>query len=63
MIGSEFTGQLYLPLSVWMFHDPQKACGCAPAVLTKYQKWISGPLVETSEFIRARVLAARNIHL
>ena len=66
------------------FGDPQKACGCAPAVVTKYQKRISGPLrdridihievprvdyeklssdrmVETSETIRKRVQAARNI--
>jgi len=66
------------------FGDPQKACGCAPAVVTKYQKRISGPLLdridihievprvdyeklssdrigETSESIRKRVQAARNI--
>ena len=66
------------------FGDPQKACGCAPAVVTKYQKRISGPLLdridfhievprvdyeklssdrvgESSEVIRARVQAARNI--
>jgi len=65
-------------------NDPQKACGCAPAVVTKYQKRISGPLLdridihievprvdyeklsgdrmgETSESIRKRVQAARNI--
>ena len=64
--------------------DSQKACGCAPAVVTKYQKRISGPqldridihievprvdyeklssdrLAETSESIRKRVQAARNI--
>ena len=28
----------------WL-NDPQKACGCAPAVVTKYQKRISGPLL------------------
>ena len=62
----------------------QKACGCAPAVVTRYQKRISGPLLdridihievpsvdyeklsserlgETSETIRKRVQAARNI--
>lgn len=62
----------------------QKACGCAPAVVTRYQKRISGPLLdridihievpsvdyeklsserlgETSEAIRKRVQAARNI--
>ena len=67
----------------WL-NDPQKACGCAPAVVTKYQKRISGPLLdrinihievprvdyeklsgdrlgETSETIRKRVQAARNI--
>jgi len=66
------------------YGDPQKACGCAPAVVTKYQKRISGPLLdridihievprvdyeklsgdrmgETSETIRKRVQAARNI--
>src|SRR5258706_8412875 len=66
--------------------DPQKACGCAPAVVTKYQKRISGPLLdridihievprvdyeklsgdrlgESSETIRKRVQAARNIQL
>ena len=69
----------------WL-NDPQKACGCAPTVVTKYQKRISGPLLdridihievprvdyeklsgdrlgETSESIRARVQAARNIQL
>ena len=62
----------------------QKACGCAPAVGTRYQKRISGPLLdridihievpsvdyeklsserlgETSETIRKRVQAARDI--
>jgi magnesium chelatase family protein len=67
------------------FHgDAQKPCSCAPAVVTKYQKRISGPLLdridihievprvdyeklssdrvgETSETIRTRVQAARNI--
>ena len=28
------------------FGDPQKACGCAPAVVTKYQKSISCPLLD-----------------
>ncbi len=27
-------------------NDPQKACGCAPAVVTKYQKRISGPILD-----------------
>jgi magnesium chelatase family protein len=67
----------------WL-NDTQKACGCAPAVVTKYQKRISGPLLdridihievprvdyeklsgdrlgESSEAIRQRVQAARNI--
>ena len=67
----------------WL-NDPQKACGCAPAVVTKYQKRISGPILdridihievprvdyeklsndrlgESSESIRARVQAARNV--
>ncbi len=66
------------------FGDSQKACTCAPAVVTKYQKRISGPLLdridihievprvdyeklsstqvgETSESIRQRVQAARDI--
>jgi magnesium chelatase family protein len=70
------------PCGYW--DDTQKACGCAPAVVTKYQKRISGPLLdridihievprvdyeklsgdrlgETSESIRKRVQAARNI--
>ena len=64
--------------------EAQKPCTCAPAVVTKYQKRISGPLLdridihievprvdyeklsadrvgESSEAIRARVQAARNI--
>ena len=28
------------------FGDPQRACGCAPAVVTKYQKRISGSLLD-----------------
>jgi magnesium chelatase family protein len=66
--------------------DPQKTYGCAPTGVTKYQKRISGSLLngidihievsrvdyeklsgdrmgETSEFIRTRVQAARNIQL
>jgi len=66
------------------FSDPQKPCTCAPAVVTRYQKRISGPLLdridihievprvdyeklsgskvsESSESIRKRVQAARNI--
>lgn len=64
--------------------DPIKPCTCAPAVVTKYQKRISGPILdridihievprvdyeklsgdrlgESSETIRKRVQAARNI--
>ena len=67
------------------FHaDPVKPCTCAPAMVTKYQKRISGPLLDridihievprvdyeklsahrvgkSSESIRARVQAARDI--
>jgi magnesium chelatase family protein len=65
-------------------NDPQKACTCAIAIVTKYQKRISGPLLEridihievprvdceklsgdrlgeTSESIRKRVQAARDV--
>lgn len=28
------------------FGHPQKVCGCAPAVVTRYQKRISGPLLD-----------------
>jgi magnesium chelatase family protein len=64
--------------------DPQKECRCVPAVVTRYQKRISGPLLdridihievprvdyqklssarlgESSETIRQRVQAARDI--
>ena len=66
------------------YGDSQKACTCAPAVVTKYQKRISGPILdridihievprvdyeklsgdrlgESSESIRKRVQAARDI--
>ncbi len=72
------------PCPCGFFSDAQKACTCAPAVVTKYQKCISGPLLdridihievprvdyeklsgdrtgESSEVIRARVQAARDI--
>ena len=72
------------PCPCGWFLDTQNACTCAPAVVTKYQKRISGPLLdridihievprvdyeklssdrmgETSELIRKRVQAARNI--
>jgi magnesium chelatase family protein len=29
----------------WL-NDPQKACGCVPAIVTKYQKRISGSLLD-----------------
>src|SRR5574339_83415 len=72
------------PCPCGYFGDSQKPCTCAPAVVTKYQKRISGPLLdridihievprvdyeklsadrvgESSESIRARVQAARDI--
>ncbi|WP_345318978.1 ATP-binding protein [Candidatus Villigracilis proximus] len=72
------------PCPCGYFSDPQKPCTCAPAVVTRYQKRISGPLLdridihievprvdyeklssnrvgETSESIRQRVQAARDI--
>jgi magnesium chelatase family protein len=61
----------------WL-NDPQKVCGCAPAVVTKYQMRISGPLLdridihievprvdrmgETRESIHKHVRPVRNIH-
>jgi magnesium chelatase family protein len=74
------------PCPCGFYGDTQKPCTCAPAVVTKYQKRISGPLLdridihievprvgyeklsgdrvgETSESIRARVQAARDIQL
>jgi magnesium chelatase family protein len=29
-----------------LLNDPQKACGCSAAVVTKYQKRISGPILD-----------------
>ncbi len=72
------------PCPCGFYGDAQKPCTCAHAVVTKYQKRISGPLLdridihievprvdyeklsgdrvgESSECIRARVQAARNI--
>ena len=72
------------PCPCGWFNDPQKACGCVPAVVAKYQKRISGPMLdridihievprldyeklsgdrlgETSESIRKRVQAARDV--
>jgi magnesium chelatase family protein len=74
------------PCPYGFYGDSQKPCTCAPAGVTKYQKRISGPLLdridihievprmdyeklsgdrmgESSESIRARVQAARNIQL
>jgi magnesium chelatase family protein len=74
------------PCPCGYYGDTQKACTCASALVTKYQKRISGPLLdridihievprvdyeklsgdrigESSEAIRARVQAARNIQL
>jgi len=82
-VTSQSIAAMY-PCPCGNFYDPQKACTCAPAVVTKYQKRISGPLLdridihievprvdyeklsvdrvgETSEAIRARVQAARDI--
>jgi magnesium chelatase family protein len=72
------------PCPCGWFNDSLKPCTCAPSTVTKYQKRISGPLLdridihievprvdyeklsgnkvsETSESIRARVQAARDI--
>ena len=34
------------PCPCGFFSDPQKPCTCAAAVVTKYQKCISGPLLD-----------------
>jgi magnesium chelatase family protein len=74
------------PCPCGYYGDSQKPCTCAAPVVTKYQKRISGPLLdridihievprvdyeklsgdrigESSECIRARVQAARNVQL
>jgi magnesium chelatase family protein len=74
------------PCPCGYYGDSLKPCTCAPVVVTKYQKRISGPMLdridihievprvdyeklsgdrmgESSESIRARVQAARNIQL
>ena len=74
------------PCPCGFYGDAQKPCTCAQALVTKYQKRISGPLLdridihievprvdyeklsgdrvgESSESIRARVQAARDIQL
>src|SRR5574342_173234 len=78
--------QMMSPYPCSYFLDTQKAYMCAPAVVTKYQKRISGPILdridihievprvdyeklsgdrlgETSESIRQRVQAARDIQI
>ena len=37
---------MYIPRLCGWFLDAQKACTCAPAVITKYQKHISNPLLD-----------------
>ncbi|HEX9387069.1 MAG TPA: ATP-binding protein [Anaerolineales bacterium] len=34
------------PCPCGYYVDTQKPCTCAPALVTKYQKWISGPLLD-----------------
>ncbi|MDL1944913.1 magnesium chelatase, partial [Chloroflexi bacterium CFX2] len=34
------------PCPCGYFQDAQKPCTCAPAVVTKYQKRISGPMLD-----------------
>ncbi len=34
------------PCPCGYYGDPQKPCTCAQALVTKYQKWISGPLLD-----------------
>lgn len=34
------------PCPYGYYVDSQKRCTCAPALVTKYQKWISGPLLD-----------------
>ena len=38
--------RLCISLSVRLFGDPIKPCTCAPSTVTKYQKRISGPLLD-----------------
>jgi hypothetical protein len=38
--------RLCVSLPIWLVCRYTKACGCAPAVVTKYQKRISGPLLD-----------------
>ena len=90
MVGSEVVCDHFAliaamnPCACGYYGDSLKPCTCAPAVVTKYQKRISGPLLdridihievprvdyeklsgdrlgESSESIRNRVQAARNI--
>lgn len=82
--NTEIVSDCVYPCPCGWYGDSQKPCTCAPALVTKYQKRISGPLLdridihievprvdyeklssnrvsETSEAIRKRVQAARNI--
>ncbi len=37
---------VHTSLFMWVLEPPQKAFTCAPAVVTKYKKRISGPLLD-----------------
>ncbi|MDP2905434.1 MAG: ATP-binding protein [Candidatus Omnitrophota bacterium] len=39
-------GLLCVTLPLWILGDSQKPCTCAPAMVTKYQKRISGPILD-----------------
>jgi len=45
LVNPQLIAAMY-PCPCSNFGDPQKACGCAPAVVTKHQKRISGPLLD-----------------
>src|SRR4026208_2306798 len=34
----------YESLLMWVFKSPTKPCTCAPGIVTKYQKRVSGPI-------------------
>ncbi|MBI5934817.1 MAG: ATP-binding protein [Chloroflexi bacterium] len=40
---------MFTPVSCGNFGNTQKNCTCAPAVLTKYQKRISGPILDRND--------------
>src|SRR5688572_27038832 len=48
---SGYLGRMMLdcrhPCPCGWLNDPQKACGCPSAVVTNYQKWISGPILDS----------------